>query len=258
MNNSNYNELYDKGFYEKHAAGMSSSAEIILGFIYNLYNPKSVIDIGCGQGAWLNAAESFGATTLKGFDGIWVKEEGLFSKNIDFVPVDLFDSLPKINEKYELCISLEVAEHLPEDKAEGFVDLLCQSSDTILFGAAIKYQGGTNHINEQWQTYWIKLFKSRGYECIDCIRGVIWNDSSVEWWYKQNTFLFIGPNNTSISVKELRDLEKPIFDVVHPVNYEKKIHAYQDTINYPTLRFCAGSVKRWFSNKFRRIFGVDA
>jgi len=109
--------------------------------------------------------------------------------NIDFSPVNLSGTLPKPHEKYDLCISLEVAENLPEDNAESFVDLLCQAPDTILFGAAIKYQGGAGHINEQWQTYWIKLFQSKGYECIDCVRGAVWSDVSVEWWYKQNTFL---------------------------------------------------------------------
>jgi len=73
--NSDYNRYYDKDSYRQHAVGMSNSAEVILGLIYNLYNPKSIIDIGCGQGAWLNAAESFGATTLKGLDGYWVKKK---------------------------------------------------------------------------------------------------------------------------------------------------------------------------------------
>jgi len=253
-----YKRLYDKDFYEIHAAATSRSAAIVLGQVYKLFSPKSVIDIGCGQGEWLSAAESLGATILKGLDGDWVIRKNLLSKSIDFVPVNLADSLPKLNERYDLCISLEVAEHLPEERAESFVDLLCQASDTILFGAAIKYQGGRNHINEQWQSYWIKLFNSRGYECIDCIRGAIWNNMSVEWWYKQNTFLFIGPNNMYLRAEELRASERPIFDVAHPINYENKIRGYQDMITYPTLRFCAECIKHWFSIKLRRLIGRDA
>lgn len=252
--NNDYKRVYDKSFYGNHAAGMSSSAEVILGLIYNIYTPKSVVDIGCGQGVWLNMAESLGAITLKGFDGDWIKEEDLFSKNIDFLPVNLSESLPKLNEKYDLCISLEVAEHLPEDKAEGFIDLLCEASNTILFGAAIKHQGGTNHINEQWQTYWIKLFESRGYECVDCIRGTTWSDASVEWWYKQNTFIFIKSNSLGVRTKEFKGLEKPIFDVAHPSNYENKVYA----ISNPTLRFCVGCIIRWFSINFRKIVGLGA
>lgn len=247
----NYEKLYSKEFYNKNAAGMSGSANIILGMVYKLYQPKSIIDVGCGQGAWLAAAEALGSTILKGLDGDWVNKEQLFSRNIDFTPVQLDKPLPKLNEKYDLCISLEVAEHLPEENAENFVDLLCQASDTILFGAAIRYQGGTNHINEQWQSYWIELFKSRGYQCIDCIRGAIWNNHSVEWWYKQNTFLFIGPNNKNLKVDQLKALEKPIYDVAHPVNYENKVRP----VNDPSFHFCKDCFNRWFSNKLRKFFG---
>lgn len=189
----------------------------------------------------------------------------MFSENIDFVSINLAESQPNINERYDLCISLEVAEHLQEERAESFIDLLCQASDTILFGAAIKHQGGANHVNEQWQSYWIKLFKSRGYECIDCIRGGVWNEELVEWWYKQNTFLFIGPSNIHLKADDLRELERPMIDVVHPTNYEDKIRAisaYQDTIRdyyetiaYPTLRFSAGCFKRWFGFKLSKIVG---
>lgn len=248
---NNFEKLYSKEFYDKNASGMSGSAGIILGIVYKLFHPKSIIVVGCGQGAWLSVAEALGSTTLKGIDGDWVKKEQLFSRNIDFTPVQLDKALPKLNEKYDLCISLEVAEHLPEENAENFVDLLCQASDTILFGAAIRYQGGTNHINEQWQSYWIELFKSRGYECIDCIRGTIWNNPSVEWWYKQNTFLFIGPNNKNFKVDQLKALEKPIYDVAHPVNYENKVRPVKD----PSFQFCKDCFKKWFSNKLHRLFG---
>ena len=225
--NEDYNKLYGKDFYENHIEGMSSSAAIVLSSIYELYKPQSVVDIGCGQGAWLKAAEDLGTKILKGFDGEWVRKEALLSKNIDFVPVNFDESMPKLNEKYDLCISLEVAEHISEENAEKFIDLLCEASDIVLFGAAIKYQGGTNHINEQWQSYWIDLFKNKGYECIDCVRGSIWNNMSVEWWYKQNTFIFIGSNNTYLKPEELRALEKPIYDIVHPTNYANKVHAYK-------------------------------
>lgn len=62
--NKKLDEFYGETFYEVHGAGMFSSAEIILRKIFKLYTPKSVIDFGCGQGAWLSAAESFGATNL--------------------------------------------------------------------------------------------------------------------------------------------------------------------------------------------------
>ena len=251
----NQTELYGRSFYDQYAAGSSRSAAIILGHLYKLFRPRSVIDVGCGQGAWLSAAEACGATALTGLDGEWVKEKDLLSKNIRFVPVNLSESLPRLDQRYDLCMSLEVAEHLPEQRAAAFVDLLCQASDTILFGAAVKHQGGTNHVNEQWPSYWIELFKSRGYACIDCIRGAVWDNAAVSWWYRQNTFLFVGPNHPCFDKDALRALERPMVDVVHPMNYESTIRDYESVILRPTFRFCLGCMRRWLNNKLRRLVG---
>ena len=72
----NLGKLYDKDYYLRIIEGMSQSAAIVLGLLYEYYKPQSVIDVGCGPGAWLAAAESLGAITLKGLDGEWVIEEG--------------------------------------------------------------------------------------------------------------------------------------------------------------------------------------
>ena len=244
---------------------MSKSAAIVLGLLYEHYKPQTVIDIGCGQGAWLAAAESLGSKMLKGMDGQWVKKEALLSQHIDFTAVNFDAAIPKLNEKYDLCISLEVAEHISEVNANKFINLLCEASDTVLFSAAIKYQGGMNHINEQWQSYWVDLFKSNGYECLDLFRATLWNNMSVEYWYRQNTFLFVGPNNSVLNVEALRALEKPISDIAHPITYENKVHFYEtalnscendvklyrDKIDYPTLRFCLDCIKRYIRSKLQ-------
>jgi hypothetical protein len=135
--------------------------------------------------------------------------------------------MPKLNKKFDLCISLEVAEHLSQAKAKHFIDFLCTASDIVLFIAAIKYQGGTKHTNEQWQSYWIDQFKSHAFDCVDMIRPHLWNHTLVEWYYNQNIFLFVGPNNSVLSLNALKDSEKPIFDVVHPLNDEEKAISYR-------------------------------
>ena len=252
----NLSKLYDKDFYSKHNKGISMSAAIVLGLLYEHYKPQSVIDVGCGQGAWLASAEFLGARTLKGIDGKWIREKALLSKNIDFSAVNFEDSMPKLKKKFDLCISLEVAEHISQAKAKHFIDFLCNASDIVLFSAAIKHQGGTNHANEQWQSYWIDQFKSNRYECLDIFRSHLWNNTSVEWCYRQNIFLFIGPNNSFLSLRALKDLEKPIFDVVHPLNYEEKAISYRQQIEDLTLSDCLSYIRYWIRKKLRRIKGI--
>jgi hypothetical protein len=96
-----------------------------------------------------------------------------------------------LNEKFDLVVSLEVAEHLPESSAASFVDALAALGNTILFSAAVPYQIGEHHLNLQWQDYWANLFAARGYVAVDAIRPLVWRNSSVSFWYKQNMLLFV-------------------------------------------------------------------
>jgi len=100
------------------------------------------------------------------------------------VPIDL-------GRHFDLVVSLEVAEHIPHASADTFVDSLVRHGDIVLFSAAIPGQGGTFHVNEQWPEYWGKRFKARGYVGIDCVRPLVWEDPSVDYWYAQNVFLFV-------------------------------------------------------------------
>ena len=76
----------------------------------------------------------------------------------------------EIDREFDLVVSLEVAEHLPEECAKIFIKSLTKLGPVILFSAAIPFQGWTNHLNEQWPDYWANYFKDNGYEAIDCIR----------------------------------------------------------------------------------------
>ena len=251
--NKPLNKLYDEQFFQGQVDGSAKSAAIVLGLLYEHYQPQTVIDIGCGRGGWLAAAESLGAQKLTGLDGEWVEQDSLRSKNIGFRTVNFDEAMPRLNEKHDLCISLEVAEHISEPNAKPFVDLLCSASDTVLFSAAIKDQGGRNHVNEQWQSYWVDLFESNGYQCFDCFRPGLWHNESVKWWYRQNLFLFVGPDNKSLNSESLRLLEQPIFDVAHPIGYQGKIEFFRNQVKYPTLWFCLRCFKRYISNKLRGV-----
>lgn len=57
------------------------------------------------------------------------------------------------NRRFDLAMTIEVAEHLTPVRADSFVEDLTRLSDVVLFSAAIPAQGGINHVNEQWQSY---------------------------------------------------------------------------------------------------------
>lgn len=201
---------YDRKFYTARDSKTSHAARTILKIIFDERDIKSVVDFGCGVGTWLKVAEEYGADHTVGIEGGWI-DEMLFAASGDLIVRD-FESPIKLEAKFDLAICLEVAEHVSKNNAQRFIKDICESSDLVLFSAAIEGQGGRGHVNEQNQSYWVKLFLFNGYRCCDVIRSVIWNDDDIDVWYKQNTFVFSKhPSIFSVS----HDTDFP-FDIIHP------------------------------------------
>jgi SAM-dependent methyltransferase len=191
----------------------------IIPVIVKLLKPNSVVDVGCGLGTFLSVFKQEGVKEVLGIDGSWV-DKNLLKKNLElneFKEMDLEKEIV-LDKKYDLVLSLEVAEHLKADSAEIFIKSLVQAGNVILFSAALPKQGGQNHINEQWLTYWEALFNKHGYVIHDIIRPIFWNEESIFWWYKQNMVL-VAPKNYDLST-ELT--ECPIRNIVHPQLYEER------------------------------------
>ncbi len=245
---TNINERYNQAFYENQVAGSSSSASAILESLFEHYQPHSMLDIGCGRGTWLASAEKLGVSILHGIDGPWNKASDLLSKKIAFNPVDMEGEIP-INQRYDLSISVEVAEHLSKRRAIDFVNTLCKGADVVLFGAAVICQGGENHINEQRQSYWLELFGDKGFRCFDIIRPKVWNDPRVMPWYRQNTLVYVNKTRDDL-INKFTDVENsPIIDIIHPEMFENRVKYYRDMLNNPSARICAGILKSFLSSK---------
>jgi hypothetical protein len=55
---------------------------------------------------------------------------------------------------------LEVGEHISESAANHFIESLTTHAPVVLFSAAIPYQGGDHHVNEQFLPYWVERFSA--------------------------------------------------------------------------------------------------
>lgn len=193
------------------------SAKEMVPEIVRLIDPVSVIDVGCGTGAWLSEFRARGVEDILGID-YDVSEEDLLFPREKFLRVDLTRpfSIPR---RFDLAVCLEVAEHLPVVSAHGFIGSLVRLAPVVLFSAAIPYQGGTHHVNEQWPEYWEGLFGAHGYAAIDCLRTEFWTNPNVAWWYAQNTVVFVQRDRISnYPVLEACDTGR-LVSLVHPLNY---------------------------------------
>lgn len=192
---------------------------IIIPVIIKLLNPKSVVDIGCGLGTFLNVFKRLGVNDVLGIDGPWINKDLLhkYIKPEEFLEQDLEKNI-KLDKKYDLVVSLEVAEHISKDSADIFVQNLVNSGTLILFSAAIPYQGGQNHINEQWLTYWEEKFAKHNYIIHDIMRPIFWDKTEIRWWYKQNMVL-ITPEDFKLK-SDKKTL--PMRNIVHYELFQSK------------------------------------
>jgi SAM-dependent methyltransferase len=181
---------YNSAFYAAYENDSISSAREILTVVKGLINPKNVADVGCGIGTWLKAWGDLGVNDVAGIDGDYVVRKDLLFPAERFTPMDL-TAPTRLGSRFDLVQSLEVGEHLPAKSAETFVSFLCSLGPVVLFSAAIPYQGGTDHINEQWPEYWAELFQKHSYVAVDAIRNRVWANPKVAYYYAQNALLFI-------------------------------------------------------------------
>jgi SAM-dependent methyltransferase len=205
---SKINSTYSQEFFDGQQGGSRASADVIVPMIIAETGAKTVVDVGCGTGTWAAAFKENGCEVL-GIDGDYVPRRSLQIPEKLFRPVDL-NNPPPADEigKFDLAVSLEVAEHLDPSNGPKFVDFLTSLAPTILFSAAIPGQGGKGHVNERWQSRWIADFAERGFAYRDIIRPRIWDDGRVKPWYAQNAFLLAKSGEAATS-------EMPL-DVVHP------------------------------------------
>lgn len=200
-------QAYDSEFFDDISDGSSESARVVLPLLRDLLKPASVLDVGCGLGAWLAEWVRLGVTDVLGLDGTYVDKKQLRIDPEKFIPTDLERPF-SLDRRFDLVECLEVAEHLDPAYASQLIESLASHGDVILFSAAIPGQGGTHHVNEQWPSYWIEKFSRVGFRPYDVIRPRIWTNQEVKVWYRQNILVF--------SNARVFDTANGIFDVVHP------------------------------------------
>ena len=195
-----HDAIYDADYYASTVEGPAvSSAEVISESILFSLRPDTIVEVGCGTGALLEALRRRGCQVL----GLEYSEaalqycrwRGLAVRKFDLERDTLAD-----DRTFDVAISMEVAEHLPEKISGRYVALLTRLSGVIVFTAAPPGQGGLDHVNEQPPSYWISKFQALGFaydEELSKLWREGWRETAVvAWWYFQNLMIFrrVGSN----------------------------------------------------------------
>ena len=202
----------------------------------------SVCDVGCGDGTWLRVFRDEGVANIVGIDGEYVTRYLLQIPVADFQPMDLRQEV-RLQRSFDLVISLEVAEHLSEDRPVGFVEDLTRLTPVVLFSAANPGQGGRDHVNEQWQTYWTAIFADNDYIVCDVIRPKIWRNRRIAYWYRQNTLIFCNQRSLQ-TIPELAFSSHSLrLSLVHPEQME--LHDALRAVTVAVPKYAKGGLGRF-------------
>lgn len=181
--------VYDDIDYESWLAGSYETATVVVPRVLEAMMPRSVVDVGCGLGAWLAVFRQQGIEDVLGYDGPWIDRSALHIAPGEFRVADLSEPL-RSDRGFDLAICLEVAHLLEPQHAIQLVESLTSLAPVVLFSAGIPGQGGINHVNEQWPRYWADRFASHGYVATDPFRAALWEQAEVKWWFAQNLVCF--------------------------------------------------------------------
>jgi hypothetical protein len=182
-----------------------------------------------------------GVTDVVGIDGEHVTGDLLQIPMADFCPMDLRQEI-RLQRSFDLVISLEVAEHLSESRAAGFVEDLTRLAPVVMFSAAIPGQGGRDHVNEQWQTYWIEIFSAHDYVVCDVIRPKIWRNRRIAYWYRQNILFFCNRRLLATIAELALSPHSLRLSLVHPeqMNFHDALRA----VTVATPKYAKEKLKR--------------
>jgi methyltransferase family protein len=191
-----------------------------LSYINDIRKFHSVVEFGCGLANWLRVARELGAIEIRGYDigDIPVAARGLTAA--EFCAIDL-GSFIRTEKTYDLAICIEVAQTLAPAAGTSLVKTLCAAADWVLFSAAPPFQGGLDHVNENWMEKWAGLFSERGFLCYDILREKFWNDRDIPFYCRQNACLYVRRGiHTALTERRLMPTDRPP-TLIHPELYLK-------------------------------------
>lgn len=114
-------------------------------FIVEQFEPDSVLDIGCGNGAYLDVMKFFGVVDVLGVDG--VNRHSTVLPAAEYRMEDLQEPLD-LGRTFDVVICLETVEHLrPNSTATCFDSIARHAKDLIVFSMAEPGQPSNGHIN---------------------------------------------------------------------------------------------------------------
>lgn len=157
---SELDRLYRDRYFKRRINRYDEKERKLSKVLFDLYHPKSVLDIGCGIGSYLCVFKELGCKVV----GV----DKYMNKAIKYVDPSIKKYMNCMDcgfsfffgTKFDLVMCVEVAEHIKEECSEILVDNICKhAKKRILFSSAHPGQRGTGHITCKERYFWEDIFK---------------------------------------------------------------------------------------------------
>jgi O-methyltransferase len=135
-------------------------------FITSHIRPKNFLEFGGGLALLANEI----ANTCELTDSYVIEPDVVAhvdgTRNLQLLNIDITSAPPplELDRKFDLVLSIEVAEHIERSKHEDLFDFLAARAERwVVFSAARPGQGGHGHVAERPEAEWREEFVSRGF-----------------------------------------------------------------------------------------------
>lgn len=190
------NSFYDDGGF----ARTEKTATCITSYLFERFQPASVLDLGCGMGNYLKHFADKGCKVV----GVEGSSDALtrVPKSVLAVQHDLRQPL-FINQKFDLVMSVEVAEHIPSRYSKNLVNSICRhAQNLVVFTAAPPGTPGEDHINCRDRNFWDILFKENGFSFDEGKSAELAQYATKEdtaEWFQKRAFVYVAATRNCVS-----------------------------------------------------------
>ena len=166
-------------------------ADRLASWIQKELQPTSVLDVGCGPGHFVDSLVAVGVNAR----GVDIDDRVIGKPNLEQKSL-----LDFTDEKAEIILCLEVAEHVDASKADLVVEKVANATNKLLiWTAAQEWQTGPGHINCQPKSYWeekfIKTGMKRNIPMEDKLKAYVKSGYHLGWFYNNVMCFENGDNN---------------------------------------------------------------